>query len=264
MQFSQGKCIFVAAALVVSTCASAGTESDYRALRSWCVQRNAHQNDAAWKAAHNDQRYMHFQHYCLAMISEGMLISPSSGQGKNALGSVLGETSYVISHVPDSHFLMPEVYAMRGRALFLGKRHAEAEKELNHALRLDPSHSGALGYLASLYIETNRKGKAVDLVRAGLALAPDNKRLRQLGKELKIDLPPEDSAPAAKIPEPESAGSPAESTPAVADSAPAVAEASTGKDVSSDEVIPDRGCRFCPPEEIQRKWRESFGNAPKQ
>lgn len=31
--------------------------------------------------------------------------------------------------------------------------------------------------------------------------------------------------------------------------------------VGSD--VPDKGCRFCPPEEILKKWRESFGQPPK-
>ena len=64
--------------------AAAGTEADYQALRSWCVQRTANHDNAAWQAANNPQRYFHFHHYCFAMQWENKLISAANQKDRVA------------------------------------------------------------------------------------------------------------------------------------------------------------------------------------
>lgn len=89
--------------------AAAGTEGDYQALRSWCVQRTANHDNAAWQAANNPQRYFHFHHYCFAMQWENKLISAANQKDRvAAANTIINETSYVIRHVPRTHFLIPE------------------------------------------------------------------------------------------------------------------------------------------------------------
>lgn len=261
MGFSMAKSLVAFAAIGISSCASAGTEADYQALRSWCMERDLRQNDVAWQEE-NNRRYFHFHHFCYAMKVENKLIAPRNQQERKAVvDEIAGQTTYVIGHVPENHLLLPEVYAMRGRAMYVGKRYVEAESALRNALRLDPRHARAASYLASLYLDTNRRSEAVKVVSAGLALTPGDYRLRQLGKELRIELPPEraatgvDSAPqAGSGPSGESA---AVKTEALPPDAHARAE---GAEQPTD--VPAIGCRFCPPDEIQKKWRESFGEKP--
>lgn len=246
------------AAVGLSAQAFAGTEADYQALRSWCVQRNAHQNDSAWQAANNPMKYFHFHHYCFAMLVENKLIAPrDAAERKAVVNEIVGQISYVVGHVKPDHFLLPEAYALRGRALYVGKRNVEAESDLLRAVQLDPRHTRAAAQLAMLYMNTNRRSDAANVVRATLEQMPGDYRLRQLGKELKLELPPEqppqavEKVPAAPPSEAADNNVPrAEVTPS--DSPESVAPAVTGVET------PVSGCRFCPPEEIQSKWRESF------
>jgi tetratricopeptide (TPR) repeat protein len=99
-----------------------------------------------------------------------------------------GETGYVISHVPENHFLVPELYALRGRAQSLIKQTPQAEASLLKALQLDPRHVIAYLSLGNLYLETNRKAKAVEATKTGLAIDPQNKPLRRLAAKLDIKL----------------------------------------------------------------------------
>lgn len=252
------------AAAGLSAQAYSGTEADYQALRSWCVQRSAHQNDAAWQAANSPLKYFHFHHYCFAMKVENKLIAPrDAAERKGVVDEIVGQISYVVSHVQPDHFLLPEAYALRGRALYVGKRNVEAESDLLHALQLDPRHTRAAAQLAMLYMNTNRRSDAANVVRATLELMPGDYRLRQLAKELKIEQPPQrppqavEEAPA--FPHSEAADSKAPSVEvSPTDPAEPVAPAEAGIET------PVTGCRFCPPEEIQSKWRESFREKNKQ
>lgn len=250
----------------VSTYALAATEAEYQALRSWCVQRLQHRNDAAWQAANNPQKYFHFHHYCNGMKWESVLIAPRDGQQRNnVVSEIVDQTSYVITHAEPTHPLLPEVYVLRGRAMHVGRRYAEAEADLLNALRIDSRHTRASSYLATLYLDTNRRLEAAEVVRAGLSRAPGDRRLRQMGKELKIELPPEAPPPVVEGASPESA----DTIPREA--AHAESQAATDSDAGTNlesgpetREVPASGCRFCPPEEIQNRWRESFRDSPKR
>ncbi len=170
--------------------AHAGTQAEYQALQNWCVERDRHKDDSAWQANNNPQKYFHFQHYCSAMRAMDRINRARNRQDvQYAVGLVKGELQYVIARYPAEYFLMPEVYALRGKAEFLGGSIADAEVSLLHALQLDPTHAGAYVTLIDLYKGTNRKARAVDTVRAALAAAPGHKGLRRKAQELGVEVP---------------------------------------------------------------------------
>lgn len=268
--------IVIVAAFGMVAGAGAGTEADYQALRAWCVQRLANQDNAAWQAANNPQKYFHFHHYCFGMQWEGKLISAVNRKAREAAAStIINETSYVISHVPRTHFLIPEVFALRGRAYYVSRRHIEAESDLLNALHLDPRHVRAAVQLATLYRNTDRKGKAAEVVKAALAGSPGDPRLRKMGEDLGVALPPVPARPAVQAPAPPAApADPAQTPePPVADSPPqdavdprSAAPATAAADEEAAAEAADgaaSACRFCPPEDIQKRWRDSFGEAQK-
>ncbi|HMU17506.1 MAG TPA: tetratricopeptide repeat protein, partial [Thauera aminoaromatica] len=184
---------------IAMTGASAGTEADYQALRAWCVQRLQNQNNAAWQAANNPQKYFHFHHFCFGMQWENKVVgSASQKERERYVGSIVNETSYIISHAARSHFLMPEVYFLRGWAQYYGKQHIEAESALLNALQLDPRHARAAAQLATLYRATDRRAKAAEVVRTALKLSPNDFRLRKMGEEFGVELPPLVRPPAPK------------------------------------------------------------------
>jgi tetratricopeptide (TPR) repeat protein len=249
--------------------AAAGTEADYQALRSWCVQRTANHDNAAWQAANNPQRYFHFHHYCFAMQWENKLISAANQKDRvAAANTIINETSYVIRHVPRTHFLIPEVYALRGRAYHSSRRSIEAESDLLVALHLDPRHVRAAMLLVSLYRSSDRRGKAEEVVKAALAASPGDPRLRKMGQDLGVALPPVPARTPAAAPSPPAAA--ADAVPeqpdaaAVQDTADPRSATTTGEgEAEAAEEGGASACRFCPPEDIQKRWRESFGEAQK-
>lgn len=136
------------------------------------------------------ESYFHFHHFCSAMRAMDRFYKARKKQDSDyAIGLVRGEVGYVISHVAPDHFLMPEVYAFRGKAEYLGKKYQEAMVSLTKALQLDPNHVGAYMTLADLYLDTNQKGKVVEAIQAGLTVEPGNKGLRRRAKEHGVAIP---------------------------------------------------------------------------
>lgn len=238
--------------------AQAGTQAEYQALRNWCVERNRHQNDLAWKSAHNPQKYFHFQHYCFAMIAMDKIFRARNQQEvQYASSSVKGELGYVISHVPAEHFLMPEVYALRGMGEFLGHSNYDAEISLLRALQLDPNHVGALRTLVDLYERMNRKADAIKAIRAALAVAPEHKEVRRMAQELGLEVPEIIAREKKQIDAPSQPDMPATTaeskaatdTTAKNKATPISSETDTPKQDESKPVIGVPGnpyCRFCP------------------
>jgi len=262
--------IVLAGSFGVVAGAAAGTEADYQALRAWCVQRTANQDNAAWQAANNPEKYFHFHHYCFGMQWENKLITAANQKDRVAVANtIINETSYVIRNVPRTHFLIPEVHVLRGRAYSASKRHVEAEVDLLGALQLDPRHARAAVQLATLYRNTDRPAKAVEVVQAALRGSPGDFRLRKLGKELGVALPPvperaqAPGRPAA--PEQPVATSVPEAATDARSAAAAAAATDEGSAAEAAEAVDGAtsACRFCPPAEIQQRWRDYFDEAQK-
>ena len=79
---------------------------------------------------------------------------------------VLNEIIRSDRKVADAHNLLGYSY----RKL---ERFERAEKAYDVALRLDPEHLGALEYLGELYLETDRRDEAEELLRRLEAACPD-------------------------------------------------------------------------------------------
>lgn len=254
----------------------AGTQAEYQALQQWCAGRIKWTAEGRKTDYPNPKEYFHFHHYCGALEAMDRLYATLDPKKQRyEAGLVVGETGYVIGHVAENHFLMPEMYALRGRALMLVKQTSEAEISLNKALQLDPRHVGAYVSLANLYLETNRKVRATEATKAGLALDSQNKSLLRLAKKLDIKLdefqvkkeqpsaainPDEIKQPAVDVEPKQSSEKPAAiATPSAPPSqTPAIQvvdEKSTKDDKKANnfDSAPTKGgtpknpwCRFCP------------------
>ncbi len=179
--------------------AVAGSQAEYQALQSWCVGRDKWTAEGRHTDYPNPPEYLHFHHYCAAMNAMNRLYSTIDARKQQYQASlVVGETGYVISHVAETHPLMPEVFALRGRALALIKQNGQAETNLMKALQLDARHVGAYSSLGNLYLDSGRKARAIEMAKAGLAVEPQNKSLRRLAGKLAIKL--EELKPAASSP----------------------------------------------------------------
>jgi tetratricopeptide (TPR) repeat protein len=167
----------------------AGTQAEYQALQQWCIGRDKWTAEGRKTDYPNPNEYVHFHHYCAAMNAMDRLYATLDPIKQRYEASLVGgETGYVISHAPESHPLMSEVYALRGRAQALIKQTAQAEVSLLKALQLDPRHVAAYLSLGNLYLATNRKEKAAEAIKLGLAIDPQHKSLRRLAAKLDIKL----------------------------------------------------------------------------
>lgn len=236
----------------------AGTQAQYQAVHEWCAARDKLAAEGRKSELPAPKEYFHFHHFCNAIRILNKAYSTINNTAlAYEISGVIGETDYVIAHVPADHFLMADVFAVRGQALLLGHKNGEAESALMKALQLDPKHVGALLSLARLYADTNRKDKAIEAIRAGLAIEPENKPLRRQATKFNLELPPlqeqAEVAPTTKSDAPASRPNAPQETTRILDG--------KGKDVPGKDVgdtanlKPARTpigkpnnpwCRFCP------------------
>ncbi|TXT19562.1 MAG: hypothetical protein FD132_1696 [bacterium] len=240
----------------MSGLAQASKLAEYMEMNSYCIDfLKAYRSNQLNSLPSRPQYFSGLTHYCNAVEALNKLYSMSNPQQRRYLvQTVVGETGYVIGHNPETHYFMPEAYALRGRAQLLGKQMPQAEASLYKALQLDPQHVGAMHTLASLYLESNRKAKAVETVKAGVAIDPAHKGLRRLARELGIKV--EDPKPAEPVQPPMQ---PAGKTPPVTEAPSTHAATSMGSDGKAADAkdappsaAPPTGtptnpwCRFCP------------------
>ena len=219
----------------------AGTQAEYRDLQQWCVGRDKWMAEGSKTDYPNPPEYFHFQHYCSALRAMKSLYSATSQEKmRYASGLVINESDYVISHVPESHTMMPEVYALRGKAMAIVKQNASAETNLAKALQLDPKHVGAYATLANHYLDTKRRAKAEETVKMGLSVDPQHKALRRMAADLGIKV---------EAPKPEEVVTNSATQPAASVEAPAVQAVPAGAPPPEPPKIgspTNPWCRFCP------------------
>lgn len=179
----------------------AGTTEDYHSLRAWCISlKKAQATGKQGNLLPPPRDAEDFRPYCEAYAATNALYTARRKvEIKTALTVAMNATDQVIAKVAADHYLLPEVHALRGKAYFLAKDHENTERALQEALRLDPRHVGAHATLADLYLTSKRTAKAVETVRAGLALDPEQKSLRRIARKLGVTYKPP-TAPAKRAP----------------------------------------------------------------
>ena len=165
---------------------------------------------------------------------------------------------------------MPEVYFLRGWAQYYGKQHIEAESALLNAPQLDPRYARAAAQLATLYRATDRRAKAAEVVRIGPEAFAERLSAARWAR-VRRRVPPLVRPPAPKLAAP---AEPSQAEPA--DAAPATTEATVTQEAataarSAAQVDQDAGTAEGASQrlpvlsagEIQKRWRESFGEPQK-
>ncbi|NMF96735.1 tetratricopeptide repeat protein [Aromatoleum toluolicum] len=188
------------------------------------------------------------------------------------LNEAIGGCDYVIRAAKPGFRMLPKVHVDRGRALKLRGDTGAAVLAFQRAISLDPMEISAYSELSLIQEEQGQEGEARETVTRGLQHNPDSQMLQKRYLELGGKEPfPEPIARIAPLPAP--ADRPTEAPPSdtleleLQDPVLAV-EAPVEPTVQNDglsteagkpaDVGSGRSCRFCPPEEIQRRWIESF------
>ena len=229
--------------------AQAGTEAEYQALHTYCIGLIKWRLGGGKVARPYDQGLAdieYFLPYCEAMVSTGKLYTARSPtELRVTLAGIQTGLEFLISQLPRDHYLLPEVYAQLGKALYLARKYDVAEANLLEAVGLDPRHAAAYSTLADLYRDSKRRDKAIEAARAGLALDPERSSLRRIARELGIDVNKIKKAPlpAAK------AAVKDDAAPAKPDAAPDPvpdAAATPPWDAAESGHPGNPWCRFCP------------------
>lgn len=198
------------------------------------------------------------------------------------LQEAIGDFNYVIGHNQGSaHPFLAEVHMQRAHALTLSGKTDAAWPDYVRAIQLNPNIPKAYLDLARSYAESGLRAEALDTATRGLRCLPSNKSLQQAYVKYGGKLPYPAPVVRAQQAEPGAASkealnqqpTPVESgddDPRRTDSAdhaastteeradpvpPAESDAAKTQD---EQTVLERACRFCPPDEIQQRWRESF------
>lgn len=164
--------------------------------------------------------------------------------------------------------MRPQLYVEHGRLLVRLKDPGEAVRIFAEAVRRSPSYLP--GYMAMIdaYKDLGMRAAALDAATSGLRNLPGSAPLQKAYLELggKEPFPAPERVDAEKKPADHFVGGQDKTNEDSVEPSQARKETdlSETKQTDGDVASSAKACRFCPPEEIQKKWRESFGDTPKQ
>lgn len=215
--------------------------------------------------------YPNFHHYCygLNFINRAERPGQTTDGRRFNLTSALGEIGYTAGKAPQGHWSLPQLHTDMGRVYMKLKDTAKAAEAYSKALGFNPRYEPAYVGLIQVYRSMGSQGSVLDLATTGLRHLPDSSRLKKAyldsgGRQpfpAPIEQPTPNEARAESVND-QPAASPGEAfaPPESADQASTGVDGSGSEPIAEDEAaVAPSGCRFCPPDEIQRRWRESFG-----
>lgn len=261
--------LFGVAALAAQAAQPYGpTDNEIAALPALCAVKLRQANTPQEKpyATKYGVNWLHMHHYCFALnfLNRGRM-SGNQNDIRASLDTASREFGYVLTHVEKTFWMRPQISVEAGRVSMRMKDSASAGRLFLDAVAQDPAYEPAYQGLIEVYRQTGNKAGVLDLATSGLRYLPNSAMLQKAyldagGKKPfpePIAKPNQQEKPADEElrADPASDGERAQSS--------ARTDAPSDEDASRADVV-ERGCRFCPPEEIQRKWRESFGEPPKK
>lgn len=259
-----GLCILVASTAIGAS--SARAELDYTMLPPYCKWRlqGAPGQYEAGQRQFGIGNWDHMHHYCNALDWMNKYRRARSAQEKQfLLNNAAGDYNYMVTHSRPDFFLRPQIYMGLAEVYKLQKNVGGAAKILEQAVAFQPTLERAHIDLVDVLKNAGARDAALDAATRGLRNVPASKRLQQSYLDLggkrpfpePLTTPVTPSVPAPELP---SAKPDREEIP----TEPTIGRKELhGSDSSSDEWTVDSGCRFCPPEEIKKRWRDSFGNS---
>lgn len=208
----------------------------------------------------------HMHHYCdcLRFMVRASRVSPGSNEYRFDVGRAIDGCRYVLARLAPDNYMRPRVHFDHGRALKMAGRPIEAEQEFRKVIGLNPKD--VLGYSELvLILKRTRPSEALDIAVLGLRHNPASEYLQKLYLELggRRPFPDPFDSPQKESEKKAAADSIQEAT--VPEMVGETAIHSTESDSDGQQTPAEadgRSCRFCPPVEIEERWRESFGANP--
>ncbi|MCK0509214.1 tetratricopeptide repeat protein [Aromatoleum anaerobium] len=266
------KRLLIAGLLACPLCATAVEQfspsaAELRMLPPFCTDRlekGSGGKNVASAARLGKANYLHIHHYCFAVnfVNRATRAHEKKNRLYN-LGLAKNNYLYVINATEPRFWMRPQIYVELGKVLLQLKEAGDAVRLFNEAITFNPAYEPAYHALIDLQRQSGRAKDGLEVATAGLQRIPDSRSLKKAYLELGGKEPfPEPVVKAAPVPpetsstpEPDPAGTPAGAAVTTAEGA---AVTSGLEAPGGSAPAPTSGCRFCPPEEIQRKWEKSF------
>jgi len=248
-----------------------GTLAEQALLPRFCVVKLKDDNSTAEAKSFISQfgfaNWLHIHHYCYALNYLSRANSVGKAKERDYLRSrAAADYRYVLSKARPDFWMRPQLLVELGRIYVQLKEPGKAIPLFNEAITANRSYLPAYVALLAQLRGTNASGAALDVATEGLRHIPDSEALRKAYLELGGKEP---------FPAPATASRPDSPAPSAEETRPAPVQAETGSHSdgvaraadgaaeeagkpAGEETVPDSGCRFCPPDEIQERWRESF------
>lgn len=265
---------FAVAGLVAALCSPAmaqwnpsGTQAERALLPQFCLVKLKDDNRSPEAQAFIRQfgfdNWLHMHHYCYALNFVSRAQKAGNTRDRNSqLQLAVADYNYVLRGTKPDFWMRPQLYLELGRLHVRLNRQVEATEAFKAAIHSNPSYQAAYIALIDQLRRNGDRGQAREIAELGLRHLPDAERLQSLYLELggkrpfpepisktPVSAPPSE-APSERAPE---TIAPQERTTESDASSPPNADAQTESAAESGQ-----NCRFCPPEEIQRRWQESF------
>lgn len=221
------------------------------------------QSPEAKRTAEGDD-WIHMHHYCDCIRYRYRALRKIADKPafNYDLGVAIGACDYVITHTNPSFYMRPKVLVDKGRALRLRGDFGAALRDFQLAITMNSHEISAYLESAQVQKDLGRSDEALKTLYSGLQANPGNKVLEQRYRESggKERLP--EPVGTAGLEVPKSPAGPVEGPKMEIEKSEIKLEppgpANPGEAVEGAGGISTKGCRYCPPDAVQRKWEDSF------
>lgn len=234
------------------------TDAEIAALPALCVAKMKGNNPPNLVAQFGASNWMHMHHYCHGVkFVNRARVHPKDR--RTYLDAAKGEYSYVIKHANPDFWFRPQLHLELARAHMQLGETVEAQTELYAAIEFNRRFEAAYVSLIELQDSMGARSSALETAAAGLRYLPESARLQKAYLDRGGKLP----FPEAVVTAPPGGTSVGPAAPAVQTepdpvSLPSVQALEIAPEQPGTTPDSERACRFCPPEEIQQRWDETF------
>lgn len=198
--------------------------------------------------------WIHLHHYCNGINYYNRAKRARKAQDRSYyLNVARGNLDYVVQHTLQDFYLRPHVYVELGNVYQDQGNVSEAVRYFEKAIEFDGKYYPAYSALIETFRKMGDRSAALNIATKGVRNLPENKALVdayfQFGGQKPLPEPIVET-------EKNIAANPDDVHSEGTENPKTVSR--EGEDELQREEVPTKGCRFCPPEKIQERWRETF------
>lgn len=154
----------------------------------WCVQKDGRSSAGAqrWTQILTRDVTMHIHHYCSGINFARKAQGATSRKKKKATSvQAMNNYEYVLKRWPENSKLYPELLTRVGQLMETMDRDIEAAQYYQNAIRIKPNYVPAYALYSDWSVKAGNKQDAIELLKQGLAQAPNSPPLVRRLKALK-------------------------------------------------------------------------------